>query len=142
MKTLSIVIRENAPYNEIVDSIADAFQAGIVVGNALSDGFQFNDILVAAGQEPTVREIINDVPVFLTQFRALTPETAVKAAKEAKARTEAQFGELGKVPNGIYDFLIETAETYGFIKETIEAGAERLEAWQTLFGGITEQPTA
>lgn len=137
-KKLSIVIRENADYSEVVDSIADAFQAAIVVGRTLADGFQLNDILVAIGQEPTIREIINDVPVFLTQFKALTPETAVNAVGEARRRTEAQFGTLTGLPALVYDFLKEMAETYGFIETTIKAGAERLEGWKNLGGSPAE----
>lgn len=133
-KKLSIVIRENADYSEVVDSIADGFQAAIIVGQSLADGFQLNDILVAVGQEPTIREIINDVPVFLAQFKELTPETALNAVVEARRRTEAQFGQLAGFPALVYDFLAETAKTYGFIKTTIEIGAERLEGWKSIGG--------
>lgn len=133
MKEFNIKISENADSSEVVDSVADVFQIGLTIENTLEDGFQLTDILAAVQLEPTVREVANDFPVFLAQFRQLNGSSAIAAVEEAKARTVAQFGDLGKIGNFIYDFLQETAYTYQFIEGSIVQGSERLNAWKQLF---------
>lgn len=136
MKEFSILIAEDASYDEIVDSIADVFGIGITIENALKDGFQLSDLLTAVSLEPTVREVINDFPVFLAQFRALNGTTAIQAVEQAKTRTIAAYGALGKVSAFIYGFLQETSYTYKFIQDSIIDGSERLNAWKGLFDTV------
>lgn len=133
MAELKITITPNAAFDEIVDSIVDVFQIGITLENALEDGFQLTDLLAAVGLEPVVREVINDAPVFLEQFKQLNPETAITAVIEARTKTEQKFGPLGKVSGMIFDFLFNTASTYGFLQSTITQGMVQLNNWKALF---------
>jgi len=132
-ETLKITITNPSNYSEVVDSIADVFKIGITLENALEDGFQLQDILVAVQLEPVVREVINDFPVFVEQFKSLNSTTALQAVQEAKLKVTDQFGELGKVSGYIFDFLFQTAATYGFIEGTILQGITQLNAWKGLF---------
>lgn len=134
-----------APYGEVVDSLADVFRVGLTLEGALKDGFQLTDILALLPLEPVVREVINDAPEFLRQFVALTPETAVKAVNEARARVIAENAgkPIGKVGNAIFDFLLEIALTYGFVKVTATEGVARFEAWKALVGDLKpDEPEA
>ena len=138
-KEFNILIAEDADYSEIVDTIADVFGVGITIENALSDGFQLTDILTAVQLEPTVREVVNDFPVFIDQFTKLSGTTAMAAVSEAKMRTEAQYGgDLGKIGNFIYGVLTELASTYGFIENTVLQGMEKLNAWKKLVATLKE----
>lgn len=133
MAQFNLILNSDADFDEVVDTIADAFRVGIAVEKALRDGFQFQDLLVAFQQEPAVREIINDIPVFLDQFGKLTPVTAVAALSEARDLVESQNGgSLGKVAGKIFDFLDEIAQTYAFIADTAQSGVVRYNAWRNL----------
>ena len=135
-KTFNIIIKEDASFDEVTDTIADVFGAGIVINNALEDGFQLQDILAVIQVEPTIREVINDFPVFISQFQTLNGSTAITAVQAAKARTVAQFGDLGKVGTFIYDALIKIAGTFGFIEQTVVNGMIELEGWKSLLATI------
>ena len=133
MKKINILIKANANNEEIADSIADGFSAVYEVVKSQKDGFQFADILTFVGQQPTIQEVINDFPVFVEQFLALNPETALDAALKARARSEARYGELGKYGEGFYNILEMAARSYGFGLNTYEAGKDVLEGWKAIF---------
>lgn len=134
MAELKIIIQNTSNYDEVVDSIADVFKIGIVVYNALEDGFQLQDILAAVTLEPTVREVVNDLPVFVEQLTNLTPTTAVAAISEARERIGREFPDAGKVVDTIFNILNEIALTYGFIETTARTGIERYNAIRSLIG--------
>jgi hypothetical protein len=69
MKEFKIIFDAEASFDEVTDSIADVFGIGIVIEKTLADGFQLTDILAAIQLEPKVREVINDFPVFIEQFK-------------------------------------------------------------------------
>ena len=132
-----IVFRADGPIDEVVDSIADLFRIGITLEKTLEEGFQFVDVVALLPLEPVAREVINDVPVFLEQFRALNPRTAVEAVGLAKTRVQAEFpNDFGKIPTAIFGFLTETALTYGFVKTTVDEGTARFNAWQVLLDSL------
>lgn len=138
---MNLIIKPNASFDEVADTIADLFSVGITLGNALEDGFQWTDLLQIAAQEPVVREVINDVPKFLEAFKQLDEFTAVQAVEAAKARSMAQFGDdFGRVPSLIYSYLLETARTYGFVRQTVQNGGAILERWKELTKKV--EPTA
>jgi len=139
---LNILIPNNASTDEVTDTIADVFKIGLTVENALEDGFQLTDVLAAIQLEPIVREVINDFPVFLDQFRQLSGGTAIAALHAARDRTESEFGDLGRIGTFIYDFLAETAATFSFIEGTVVAGIKQLESWKALFATLQKEPTA
>lgn len=129
----NLIISPNADVAQIADTIADAFSVGITIGNALEDGFQWSDLLQIASQEPVIREVVNDVPAFLAAFKNLDEATAIEAVELAKQKTLIQFGgDFGRVPSLIYDYLLETARTYGFVRQTVENGGAILERWKVL----------
>ena len=133
-KEFNLIIPANASYDEVVDTIADVFGVAKAVSDALQDGFQFNDLLVALQQEPVVREVVNDFPIFWAEFKQLNPTTAKAALLEASNRV----GDAGKVGSLVFDFLFEVAETYGFIERTATDGVTRYNAWRTLLSGPQE----
>jgi len=124
----------DASFDEVTDTICGVFKVGIVVYNTLEDGFQLQDILAAVTLEPTVREVINDVPAFLDQLTALTPTTAVAAITAAKDRINTEFPDAGKVVDTIFRILNEIALTYGFIATTAKEGVQRYNAIRSLLG--------
>lgn len=135
LQKLKIVIPVNAQYDEVIDSIADALEAGIIIEEQLSDGFQFQDLLAALQVQPKVQEIVNDVPVFLEQFMQLNPETAKAAVLEARQRILSSGRTFGKVTNFIIRFLFVAANNYGFALQTYQGGQNQYMMWQALIGG-------
>jgi len=132
---LNIIIPANAEYGEVVDSIGDAVEAGIIIEETLEDGFQFQDLLAALQVQPKVNEIINDVPVFLEQFVQLNADTAKAAVVEARNRILAQGKPMGKVTNFIIKFLYVAANNYGFALQTYQNGQTQYLLWQSLING-------
>lgn len=140
MTKFKILFRDNAENAEVVDSIADAFGVVFEVEKSLKDGWQLTDLLTYIKQEPTVREVINDFPVFLEQFLKLTPETATNAVQGAYTRSKAQYGAIGKYGEKFYTILLELANTYSFgilvtkaAKQQLEVGKQQLERWKAIF---------
>lgn len=141
-KQFKIVLAEDASYDEIVDTITDVFGVGITVEEALSDGFQFEDIFKAIQLEPTVREVINDFPVFIAQFQNLTGSVAMLAVSEAYAKTKTLYGDIGKIGEFIYALLKQMAGTYAFIEATVTSGIGHLNDWKSLFDTLkAEKPS-
>lgn len=130
-KEFNLIWNENAPYEEVVDTFVDVFRIGSAIEEAASDGWQWTDLLTIALQQATIREVIDDAPVFWAQFKQLSPTTAKAALKEARDK----IGQLGKVGQMAYNFLFEVAETYGFIEQTANNGITRYNAWRSLFAG-------
>ena len=137
----NLVIPANASTEEVTDTVADLFKIGITIENALKDGFQLTDVLAAIQLEPVVREVINDLPTFFEQFRALNGATAIAALKAARDRTESEFGSMGRIGTFIYDLLGRTAGTFAFIEGVVMEGISQLDAWKTLFASL-EKPEA
>lgn len=122
-----IVMGENPSYEEVVDTIADALSAGVLIEKDLEDGFQPRDLLSAFQVQPVVNEIINDVPVFVKQFLALDGDMAKKAVLEAKQR----IGKTGKVTSWIINFLFVVASNYDYAMK----GKAEYELWKTFISG-------
>lgn len=135
-KKFNIIIASNASTDEITDSIADLFSVGIVLNKELADGFQLQDVLAAIQVEPTVREVVNDFPLFISQFKDLNGVTAISAVKAAKERTLSEYGSIGKIGSFIYDALIKVAGTFSFIESVVVQGAQELEGWKSLLATL------
>lgn len=135
MKKLRIVFADDAPYDEVVDSIADAFEAGIILEEQLEDGFQVSDLLAALQIQPKVQEIVNDVPVFLQQFTKLNGRTANAAVMAARDRITAGGKELGPVTNFLMRFLFVAANNYQYAIDSYEGGQRQFMLWQSLLNG-------
>jgi len=136
MKNYSIKFSADASVEEITDSIADVFGVAYKIEKQLADGFQLTDLLVALQVEPTIREVVNDFPVFVAEFQQLSGATALQAVEGAKQRSLAEFGDLGKVGTFIYDFLIRSARTFNFIESTVVQGIGELNQWKALFASV------
>lgn len=134
-----IKIPENASFDEVTDSIADLFEAGIEIGKVLEDGLQVTDALVVISEYPNLKEVVDDFPTFLEQFTKLTPETAVQAIGDAKKRVEDNKGPLTKIPKFIFGILQNLAKGYGFALTTFLGAKQQLEDWKAL-GGILNPP--
>lgn len=132
---LKIIIPQNAEYGEVVDSIADALEVGVILEDVLEDGFQFQDIIAALQVQPKVNEIVNDVPVFVQEFLQLNADTAKAAVIEARNRVLAQGRPMGKVTNWIVNFLFVAANNYGFALNTYQGGQTQYLMWQSLING-------
>lgn len=139
MTKAKIIFRDNAPYEEVVDSISDGFGVIFEVEQSLKDGWQLTDFLVYLKQEPIIREAINDFPAFIDQFVKLTPQTAADATQEAYNRTKAKYGTIGKYGEVFFAILKQVALTYGFGVTTVEAATNLLAGWKTI---ITPAPQA
>lgn len=130
---ISILIRPDASFDEVVDSLADVFNIAFIIEKSLADGFQLTDLLQVIQVEPLIREVINDFPVFLQQFRQLNGSTAMAAAAAARDRAVTAHGNLGKVGTFIFGFLNETASTYALLESTVVNGTKQLNDWKALF---------
>ena len=139
-KEFKIIFAANASTEEITDSIADVFGIAYTVEEALADGFQLNDVLTAIQLEPKVKEVINDFPVFIAEFKQLSGVTALQAVEAAKARSIAEFGDLGKIGGFVYGLLIQMAKTFNFIEGTVIAGIDELNQWKALFDSVKKDP--
>lgn len=135
-KEYQIIFSANASVEEITDSIADVFSVAYKIEKQLADGFQLTDLLVALQVESTIREVVNDFPIFVQEFQQLSGSTALQAVEGAKARSVAEFGNLGKVGTFIYDFLIQSARTFNFIEATVVQGIGQLNQWKALFASV------
>lgn len=136
MKEFKIAFDASASFDEVTDSIADVFGIGIVIEKTLADGFQLTDILAAIQLEPKVREVINDFPVFISQFKTLNGATALQAVEAAKARTLSEFGSLGKIGGFVYGLLIQGATTFNFVQNVVVSGIAELNNWKALFDSV------
>jgi hypothetical protein len=136
MKEFKIIFDAEASFDEVTDSIADVFGIGIVIEKTLADGFQLTDILAAIQLEPKVREVINDFPVFIEQFKTLNGATALQAVEAAKARTLSEFGNLGKIGGFVYGLLIQGATTFNFVQNVVVSGIAELNNWKALFDSV------
>lgn len=134
MKKFKIIIGNPQDFAEVVDSIADLFEAGIAVAEKLEDGFQVEDLLVIIQQYDNIKEVINDFPTFLDQFTHLTGENAVQAVLQARQRVIQNTGELGKISEFIFALLLNLASAYKFAEATYLGALEQLNAWKALKG--------
>ena len=135
MEKLTILLKEDASYSEIVDSVADVLTAGIIIEAQLKDGFQFQDLLSALQVQPIVTEVVNDAPVFVEQFLALKPETATAAILEAKKRLENEGKVLGKVTKFILNGLYALASSYSFAYNAYLGAQNQFLLYQSLIKG-------
>lgn len=134
-KRFIAVIHPAQTTSEIADSIADLIEVGIVVDEALGDGFQpLADILKIATQEAKVREIINDVPIFVAEFQQLTPKQAMSAIFEVRDRLQKQ-NPLGKATKWILGSLYLLARGYRISDQAIDEYIYQREGWTSLAKG-------
>jgi hypothetical protein len=129
----NFLIKPNASNEEIADSISDGFGVVYSVVDSQKDGLQFSDFLTLVGQQPAIQEIINDFPLFVEQFLALNPETALDATLKARARSVARYGTLGKYGDGFYNILEMVARSYALGLTTFEESKNVLEGWKAIF---------
>ena len=136
-KPLSIVIKKDATYPEVVDTISDVLRVGVIIESQLQDGFQWTDLFAALQVQPIVQEIVNDVPVFAKQFVDMIRDnpSKVKAAVLEAYRNTAATGPLGKVTNAIANALFALANSYEYGMVTYEAGQAQFLMWQALIEG-------
>lgn len=135
MKTYSIIFPAEAEYGEVVDSVADLLEAGIILEEELGDGFQWQDIFAALQVQPKIQEVVNDFPVFMEQFVKLNGETGKASVIAARNRILSQGKKFGKVTTVLIRGLYVLAENYSFVLESYEKGQKQHLLWQTLIGG-------
>lgn len=101
-------------FPELVDSFFDLFVVVDVVEDELSDGWQVSDVFGIADAVPSIKEIFNDVPIFLKEFVRLRPSKAkdiIQAARELFIESRGDTGVLlGKVITGLE--LLATAYAF------------------------------
>ena len=136
----SIVWRADSDNTEVVDTIADVFEVSIGLERALADGFQVGDFLEAVRAEPTVREIIDDAPIFLRQFKSLTPKTARNAIIAAKQQVIERTGALGSFTIYVMNTLWSMADSYAVALETIQQGQRVLNNYKAISAGVDIVP--
>ena len=144
---LKILMSENPDYSEVVDSIGDAFEAGIILESSLKDGFQYTDLFAALEAQPKVQEIVNDIPEFvkqIVQINKVNPSLVINAVLEARQRILNSGRTFGKVTNAIMGGLFVAANNYAFVAQTYKAGQNQYLMLETLFNGgdVLPEPTA
>ena len=134
MKRL-IEFTKDAPYDEVADSIADGLGVIQAAENALSDGLQIGDAFVLLSSEDEVREIISDAPVFLSQLKALSPETAKAAMLEAGNRILNNGNDLGNITKFLINGLWGVATGFADSVTILNTGQRQVLEKQALFAG-------
>lgn len=132
---LSILIRPDADFSEVKDSIKDVLSAGIIIETALGDGWQWSDLLEATKVESRVREVINDAPTFWKQFLQLNGNTAIKAVTEAANELVQEGYTFGPVTRWLINLLYAGASIFQFAEDSFFRGRDQYEMIQALFAG-------
>lgn len=133
---LSIKINTDPTFDEVIDSISDLLESGIIIESTLKDGFQISDILAVLQVQPKLQEIYNDVPVFVEQFLKLKGSDATAAVIAAKERITAGGAvQLGKVTGFILNLLFVAASNYSFAESTYIDGQRQYLLWKQLIAG-------
>lgn len=129
-KKLKIVFNaEVSEYGEVVDSIADVLRAGAIIEDVLKDGFKFTEVFDLLKLSPIVNEIVEDFPVFISEFMKLDGPTAILAVNQAAKEVE---GELDTVTSIALKILKRAAGTFAFAERTYEEAQAELEGWKAL----------
>ena len=135
LEMINIALKPDAEYSEVVDSVADFFNVGIIIEDALEDGFQFKDLFALLQVEPLIQEIVTDVPIFLEQFLQLNQDTSLAAILEARQRILSSGKTFGRFTQYIARFLFLAANNYSYAAETYMAGEKQYRMWQTFVQG-------
>lgn len=84
-------------FDEVVDTLVDAIEVGLTLGEAAKDGIQIDDAFVLLGQAKNIEEIYRDAPIAWAQFKDLTPEESKLAAEQIAERLNAEPGTVKDV---------------------------------------------
>ena len=110
----------DSDYAEIADSVGDALIVIQNHENALQDGLQPADILVALGSEKDVREIINDSPQALAELKKLSAATSRDAMLLAGKRVLDGGRRVGPVTRAIVNYIWGTVTGYGAVVDIMK----------------------
>lgn len=139
-KKFNIVFEDNASDAEVIDSIADLFEAGDMLEDTQEDGFQVQDLLVGLQAQPQLTEVVNDLPVFVSQISKLPPARVKAAVYAARARAVATRGSVGKIVTAIGRGLLVLANNYEFAIATFQNGQNQVLLYNSLFAGAPMFP--
>lgn len=118
-----MLLSNNLPYDEVVDTFADGIEIYRKIRTPLNDGLQFTDILAVYDAYPQTVEIYNDRKVFLEQFLDLTPEESVLVMDEVAERTGTPRDNVEAVA---FKSLRVASRTYRLVRHNLEEGKEIL----------------
>jgi hypothetical protein len=119
----AMLLSNNLPYDEVVDTFADGIEIYRKIRTPLNDGLQFTDILAVYDAYPQTVEIYNDRKVFLEQFLDLTPEESVLVMDEVAERTGTPRDNVEAVA---FKSLRVASRTYRLVRHNLEEGKEIL----------------
>ncbi|MEL6358566.1 MAG: hypothetical protein AAFQ01_01340 [Bacteroidota bacterium] len=143
MEKLNIIFTEDPSRAEVVDSLADLFQAADIAEDTLEDGWDWSDAFAVVQVQPIVAEVVNDFPVFMAQFGQLHPSIAKTAVIEARQQAlTRRSGDLGRITTLISRFLLVAANNYEFAVSTYNNGQSQYLLWTTLLSGEEVFPPA
>lgn len=117
---------------EVQDTLGDVVEA--VGPNGIRSAFQGKFELVkflieAAEVYPTIREAIDDFPVFWQEFKDLTPQESLEVVAGIKAR----HPEPDEVQKTVINVLENAALTQDYIQnKVIGGGAKLVEQWKNV----------
>jgi hypothetical protein len=133
--SLSIKFRADADYSEVKDSVKDVLIAGLITEEALSDGWQWMDLLEVPKVEERISEVIEDAPIFVEQFLKLKGKVSVQAITEAANELIAEGYTFGVVTRWIINGLYVLATTYQSAEEVYLKGKTQYEMFQAFIKG-------
>lgn len=131
IKRLKKVIKPNADFDEVVDTITDVLQVGQSLEAVLGDGFQITDLFALLSVQGNVNEVIRDFQEFADQFVKLDKDTAKAAILEVKNNV----GETGKVTTFILRGLWVLANTYSNALTIYEVSQNNVDLFKDLIAG-------
>ena len=130
-----LVFPQDAPFDEVTDSLRDVITVVAIVEKELGDGFQWPDLFALLQAQPIVNEIIRDVSVFIEQFLQLSPDNSITAVIQARQMFLAAGGVLGKASTFILRLLYGNANSYLFAETVYTQGLKQVQMYNAIFAG-------
>jgi len=122
---------KNLPFDEVVDTIADAFDCEQIAQEALKDGFQFTDSFQIIRIYPKLKEIFDDRKIFIAQFFDLDTKETELVVKQVGIRIGVEDGNVVKAR--IYQVLNNLSKTYTYLDMVVYGGKQLAADWGAVF---------
>lgn len=132
----------NAQYEEVVDTVADAFVlADIIEDNAVKGNALMTGVNIALKGTPLIIEIAQDAKQFVAEFSTLPPAQAETIVKEAMQIAVTRRGEIKS--NGLTFFfmnlILQNAKSYDFVDRFIKEGTQQVKDYRSVFGILKKE---
>ena len=130
-----IPIRPDAPFDEVADSAGDVLGVIQDAENALEDGLDSGDAVVALLQVDVVREIVSDAPEAFGQLKQVNDSTARQAVLEAGTRIATNGKPVGPITRFAINSLWSATTGFGSTLQVLEIVQGQVDEKKALLAG-------